>query len=67
MDAKESLPVNQHEWFFIAEIGPTNTDQGYAPGSLDLALTKLNQEGRKVMDFWRSGRTWEFKLMAARK
>lgn len=35
------------------------------PGALDMCLTALKSKGGKVLDYWRSGRQWVFKLMVS--
>lgn len=43
-------------------VGPKGVDSG-----LDKALAAFARDGARVLDFWRSGGRWVFKLMAPRR
>lgn len=56
--------MRQHDFVSIRDVPPAQFyGQFYKGGSLDLALTRFAEEGKKVLNFKRAGSQWIFKVM----
>ncbi len=66
-EMSEMSSASQHEFASVREVPAPPPFYAYAFGSsLDKQLTRFQREGVKVLDFWRTGGRWMFKLMAER-